>query len=354
MMRRRHKAAALCLAFLFVFPAFASCNSNDPGRSAGTGQDSRDAGSGQESRDAGSAQEGRQAGSAQQTKTVAVLLPGPDEYFNATKAGMDRAAAEFGFEISYADADWDAERQMSQIEDFIEKKADILAICCVDADAVETAIPMALGANIPVIAFKNAIGRAPTGQYPGLVTFVGQNEEDTGETVGEHAKALLGAGGGKVIVIEGDDSSTQQARRRAGFMKAIEAQPNIEVVYTASSEGDKENATSIIKYQIDYNTEFDLVYAQDAGSGVGAAAAIVEAGRRDSIYVLAIDGSVEAMQSVKDGLIDSTTWMSAKEEGYMAIEAANRYFNGESVPSVTQLAQILITKDNCDEYEAEY
>jgi len=82
--------------------------------------------------------------------------------------------------------------------------------------------------------------------------------------------------------------------------------------------------------------------------------ALTEAGLRNNVYVLAIDGSREAMASVKSGLIDSTTWMSAKEEGYKAIEAAHKYFNGETVPAVTQIKQILITKDNCDSYEGEF
>ena len=155
-------------------------------------------------------------------------------------------------------------------------------------------------------------------------------------------------------MIEGVPGTTPQINRRAGFLKAIETQANIEIVFTGSSEWDKEKAISITEDLIRSRTEFDLVFAQDAGSAAGAAMALTEAGLRDSVFVLGIDGSKEAMQSVRDGLIDCTTWMSAKEEGYRTIEAAYKFLNGESVLSVTQLKQILITKDNVNDYEGEF
>ena len=287
-------------------------------------------------------------------KTVAVLIPGPAGYFNATKEGVDRAAKEFGINVIYADAGWNAATQMSQIEDFIQRKVDLVAVCCVDAKAIESAVPRLQAAKVPVIAFTNGIGTAPTGEYPGLVTYVGQNEIDTGEIVGEYAKKLLGPAGGKVIMIEGVPGTTPQINRRAGFQKAIGTQPNIEVIFTASSEWDKEKAIKITEDLIQSKRQFDLVFAQDAGSGAGSAMALIEAGLRDKVRVLAIDGSREAMQSVKSGLIDCTTWMSAKEEGYKTIEAAHKYFNGETIPKVTQLKQILITKENSDKYEGEF
>lgn len=287
-------------------------------------------------------------------KTIAVLIPGPVGYFNAVREGIDRGSREFGFNVIYADAGWNAATQVSQIEDFIQRKVDMIAVCCADAKAIESAIPKIISAKIPVIAFTNGIGTSPTGEYPGLVTYVGQNEVDTGEVVGEYAKRLLGSSGGRVVMIEGVPGTTPQINRRAGFLKAISTQPNIEVIYTGSSEWDKEKAIKMTEDLISSNRQFELVFAQDAGSGAGAAMALTEAGRRNRVFVLAIDGSIEAMQSVKSGLIDSTTWMSAKEEGFKTMEAAHKYFNGESVPKVTQIKQVLITKDNCDSYQGEF
>ena len=287
-------------------------------------------------------------------KTVAVLLPGSVQYFNAVREGIDRAAKEFDINIVYADAGWNAATQVSQIEDFIQRRVDLIAICSADAAAIASAIPVIQKANIPVLAFTNSIGTAPTGEFPGLVTYVGQNEIETGGVVGEYAKKLLGASGGKVVMIEGAPGTSAQINRRAGFLQAIGTQPNIEVIFTATSEWQREKAIAITEDLIQSRRQFDLIFAQDADSGAGAAMALTEAGLRKNVYVVAIDGSKDAMASVKSGLIDSTTWMSAKEEGYKAIEAAHKYFSGQSVPAVTQIRQILITKENCDNYEGEF
>ena len=50
---------------------------------------------------------------------------------------------------------------------------------------------MANDANIPIMAFTNAIGDNESGEYAGLVTYVGQNEVETGKLTGEMAKKLF-------------------------------------------------------------------------------------------------------------------------------------------------------------------
>lgn len=342
-MKSISKALALCFALLFLLAACGAPAAEPAADPAPAADSTAPAGDAAPADDA-----------AGEKKSVAVLIPGPAGYFNATIEGVDAAAADFGIEVIYADANWDAATQLSQIEDFIARGVDMLAVCCVDAVAIEAAIPLAEEAGIPMLAFTNGIGTAPTGEFPGIVTYVGQNEVETGKIVGNYAIELLGEAGGKVIMIEGPAGTTPQINRRAGFLEAIEAQDNIEVVFTGSSDWDKQKAITITEDLIQSGQEFDLVFAQDAGSGAGAAMALTEAGLREDVFVVAIDGSKEAMQSVRDGLIDCTTWMSAKEEGYMAIQAANDYFNNGSLPPVTQIVQILITKDNCNDYEGEF
>ena len=287
-------------------------------------------------------------------KEVAVLFPGDVGYFNAVKEGFDRAAAEFNIKITYVDAGWDAATQVTQIEDAIQRGVDLIAVCCADALAFQNAVPTINAADIPVIAFTNGIGTDPTGLFPGLVTYVGQNEIDTGRIVGEYAVQLLGEAGGKVVRIEGVPGTTPQINRRAGFEEGIASNPNIEVVFTQTSNWSKEEAIRIVEDLIQANTEMHLIFAQDAGSAIGASMALQEAGLRDRVFVLAIDGSIEALAAVKDGTIDCTTWMSAKDEGYFTIKAAHDYFNDISVPPVTQLYQTLVTKENVDQFEGQF
>ncbi len=154
------------------------------------------------------------AGEVKDEYKIAVLLPGPTGYFVATKEGIDAAVKENNVKIEYADAQWDASKQLAQAEDFIVKGVDLIAICSVDSGSGEKIVKSANESNIPILAFTNAIGGEESGQYDGLVSYVGQNEVNTGAVTGELAKQLLGKDGGKAILIEGVPGTTPQINRK--------------------------------------------------------------------------------------------------------------------------------------------
>ena len=56
----------------------------------------------------------------------------------------------------------------------------------------------------------------------------------------------------------------------------------------------------------------------------------------------------------KDGVIDGTTYMSAVEEGHLAIETSVKYLNGEKVEPVTEIRQVEVNKDNVDTFKGEW
>lgn len=284
---------------------------------------------------------------------IAVLLPGPTGYFTATKEGIDKAASDYNVEIEYADAQWDSGKQLSQAEDYITKGVDLIALCCVDSSAGEKIVKAANEANIPILAFCNGIGSDETGKYDGLVSYVGQNEVYTGAVTGEVAKKLLGEAGGKAVLIEGVPGTTPQINRKKGLEQALEGS-NIEIIYNQTSNWEKEQALKIVEDLIQKGTEFDVVICQDDNSATGAGQALEEAGLKDKVYVIGLGGSKDGLQAIKDGKIDGTTYMSAVEEGRLAIETAVKYLKGETVEPVTEIKQVEVTKENVESFKGEW
>ena len=284
---------------------------------------------------------------------IAVLLPGPTGYFVATKEGVDAAAAEYGVTIEYADAQWDASKQLSQAEDFMVKGVDLIALCCVDSGSGEKIVKSAQESNIPVLAFTNAIGSEETGEYAGLVSYVGQNEVNTGAVTGEIAKNLLGEAGGKAILIEGVPGTTPQINRKKGLEQALKGS-NIEIIYNQTSNWEKEQALKIVEDLIQKKMEFNVVICQDDNSATGAGQALKEAGMKEEVKVIGLGGSKDGLQAVKDGVIDGTTYMSAVEEGHLAIETSVKYLNGEKVEPVTEIRQVEVNRDNVDTFKGEW
>lgn len=293
------------------------------------------------------------AGETKDEYRIAVLLPGPTGYFVATKEGIDGAAKEYNVKIEYADAQWDASKQLAQAEDYIVKGVDLIALCSVDSGSGEKIVKSANESNIPILAFTNAIGAEENGQYDGLVSYVGQNEVHTGGVTGELAKRLLGGEGGKAILIEGVPGTTPQINRKKGLVQELKG-GNIEIIYNQTSNWEKEQALRIVEDIIQKKTEFDIVICQDDNSATGAGQALKEAGLKDRIKVIGLGGSIDGLQAVKAGLIDGTTYMSAVEEGRTAIETAVKFLKGETVAPVTEIKQVEVNRDNVDTFKGEW
>ncbi|GLC80510.1 substrate-binding domain-containing protein [Lacrimispora brassicae] len=299
------------------------------------------------------APETQAAGETKDEYKIAVLLPGPTGYFVATKEGIDAAAKENNVKIEYADAQWDASKQLAQAEDFIVKGVDLIALCSVDSGSGEKIVKSANESNIPILAFTNAIGEEENGQYDGLVSYVGQNEVNTGAVTGELAKQLLGEEGGKAILIEGVPGTTPQINRKKGLEQALEGS-NIKIIFNQTSNWEKEQALRIVEDMIQKKTEFDIVICQDDNSATGAGQALKEAGLKDTVKVIGLGGSIDGLQAVKAGLIDGTTYMSAVEEGHVAIVTAVNFLKGETVAPVTEIKQVEVNKDNVDTFKGEW
>lgn len=284
---------------------------------------------------------------------VAVLIPGPVGYFTAVKKGIDEAALEHGIEIEYADAQWDASKQLSQAEDYITKGVDAIALCSVDSGVGEKITASSTEAGVPIIAFTNAIGNEETGEYAGLVSYIGQNEVNTGAVTGEIAIELLGEEGGKAILIEGVPGTTPQVNRKKGLEQALEGS-KVEIVYNQTSNWEKEQALKIVEDLIQSKEEFDIIICQDDNSATGAGQALEEAGIKDQVKVVGLGGSIDGLAALSDGRIDGTTFMSAFEEGKETINVIKQFLDGEEVSTVTEMKQVQVTAENVDTFVGEW
>ena len=53
---------------------------------------------------------------------------------------MDTQAKKEGLKLEYTDANWDPIKQLSQIEDLVAKKVDVIAVAAADSEAIKGAI----------------------------------------------------------------------------------------------------------------------------------------------------------------------------------------------------------------------
>jgi ribose transport system substrate-binding protein len=256
---------------------------------------------------------------AQKKYEVAVLLPGTVEFFSVMRRGIDKAAEEYDLDIIYADAEWDAGKQLSQVENFIVKKVDAIMLCAAD-------------------------------NMPGVVSYVGRSEIGAGIIQGEMAELLLGDKEASIILIEGNPGTAPQRMREEGFLKVAAKHPNWTIVEKRPIEGwTKEGALAFMEAFLQSGRKVDLVSCQWWSGAIAAAMALEEAGVT-GVYVTGLEYAKELVPYIKEGRVTASTYFSVVEEGYKAAETTAKYLNGEKVPLFVEIKHIIVTKDNVDKF----
>ncbi|PJF24103.1 MAG: hypothetical protein CUN53_19520, partial [Phototrophicales bacterium] len=81
-----------------------------------------------------------------------------DDFINLLIKGGEDTAAEYGIELIVSEANFDAAKQLADMEALIQQEVDGIFLVAVDSDSISSAIIQANEAGIPVII----IGGAPT------------------------------------------------------------------------------------------------------------------------------------------------------------------------------------------------
>ncbi len=287
---------------------------------------------------------------AQKKYEVAVLLPGTVEFFSVERRGIDKAAEEYDLDIIYADAEWDAGKQLSQVENFIVKKVDAIMLCAADNMALLPAVKLCNDANIPLISFTNSLGTDTEGKYPGVVSYIGRSEISAGIILGEMAELLLGDKEASIVLIEGNPGTTPQRMREEGFLKVAAKHPNWTIVEKRPIEGwTKEGALAFMEAFLQSGRKVDLISCQYWVFATAAAKALEEAGVT-GVYVTGLEYAKELVPYIEEGKVTASTYFSVVEEGYKAAETTAKYLNGEKVPLFVEIKHIIVTKDNVDKF----
>ena len=290
---------------------------------------------------------------AQKKNEVAVLLPGTVEFFSVMRRGIDKAAEDYDLDIIYADAEWDAGKQLSQVENFIVKKVDAIMLCAADNMALLPAVKICNDANIPLISFTNSLGTDPEGKYAGVVSFIGTSEIGTGIIIGEMAELLLGDKEASIVLIEGNPGTAPQRMREEGFLKVAAKHPNWTIVEKRPIEGwTKEGALAFMEAFLQSGRKVDLVSCQWWSGAIAAAMALEEA-NVTGVYVTGLEYAEELVPYIIEGKVAASTYFSIVEEGYLAAETTAKYLKGEKVPLFVEIKHIIVTKDNVDKFVPE-
>ncbi len=240
------------------------------------------------------------------------------------------------------DAQDDSNRQIEQIEAFMESGIDLLIISPNQSEPITPIVEKVYQMGIPVIVIDRKVN---TDQYS---AYIGGNNYKIGQEAGKYAAKLLN-GSGKIVEIRGLDGSSPAIERRKGFTEILSNYPGIEIVYSKSGQWNWDGARTVMEQVMREGIDFDLVFGYNDVMAKEAYDVKETYQPGKQAYFLGIDGlpgDRGGLQAVIDGKLDATFYYPTG--GEKAIQIASRILNNQPFERENILETIVIDSTNAE------
>ena len=245
-------------------------------------------------------------------------------------------------ELYLMDGQADIAKQISQAEDIIAKQVDVIILNPQDADGSAQVLTLAADANIPVVEVNT---ETTSTDY---VSYVGSNDSEAGEMMGNYVMEQLGDDGGQFAILEGEMGQSAQLLRYQGLEDTILKNDKFECVGTLSASWQRDKSMSTTEDWLGKYPDLKAVICENDDMSMGALQA-AEAGDKN-LVIIGVDGISDALQAVKDGRLSASVLQDANGQASAVIDVAVKVGVGEEVESRYNVPFQLITADNVDDY----
>lgn len=330
--RRMVAAAALALAVLAGVAGCGGSSSSGGSGSSGSGGNSQN----------------------QKVKKVAFFgFAAANSFAQSTWAGVQQAAKQYGADAKFFDPNFDAQKQVSQIQDALTTgQYQVFVVQANDGNAVVPAIKQAISQGVTVVGEFTPIGTnydSIQPQVKGLI-FVGEAPVDNGHRLGQLGiQACKGLNPCKLAYLQGFKSLPLDNARTQAVMQTLHTAPNVKVV--ASPEGGYTQASGLKAAQDVLSAHPDVNVIIGSSQAIeGTQQAVKSAGKLPSspaqlkqpntIKLIGNGGSCQAVKAVKAGQWYAAYVIAERSSGQKATQLGIRAANGAKVPQSFNTQQL--------------
>jgi ABC-type sugar transport system substrate-binding protein len=272
-------------------------------------------------------------------------------FIGMNNAVVDEAKLYSNVTIISTNADGDAAKFQSDIEDLIAQKVDGVIISGAWLEQAPAAMDALKQAKVPTVLVDRLFTQGAAEAY---TAYIGPDNFTIGKQNGEYiAKRINGKG----LVVElrgGPADNSIGLNRSKGVNSVLETYPDIKVVVAPDfGNWSADGGITLMEDLLASNPKIDAVFCENDSMCLGAQKAIADAGRSAEMFLVGVDGEAAALQAIKDntnyaatGLNNSDTIGRASFHTLMEILAG-------AVPATqdTFLPSPLITIDNVIKFQ---
>ncbi len=225
---------------------------------------------------------------------------------------------------------------------------DVLGVDVADIGQVAPAINQLISDGHRVMTFSSSDASKEDGCR--RIAYVGNthNKED-GAALTEALCERIGYCG-KVVLLVGTKGAPCHEERAVGAQEVVARYPEMEIAEIAYDDDNVENAYQMTREFLKKHKEIAGIICCNMSNPVGAARAVIEAGRQEEIVIVGMDHDQEALHYLKDGVIYALGVQDCYSIGFdtiqVAVKIADGLLPGEDYPEKTEeITTIIYQKD---------
>jgi ribose transport system substrate-binding protein len=271
---------------------------------------------------------------------------GPNVFYQASIDAAKEAAAKDGnAEVTVVDPNFDATKQINQLQDAITaQKFDAIILTPLNSVGVAPAVKQASDAGIAVIADNVPIGPAldtAEPQVPGQTGAVLQPSEKVAQDFAEMTiEACADKDPCKLAVLGGTGSTAFDVATKDAIKAAAEEHPNVKLVSYGGANYSRDPSIKFTQDFLAKDPDLAVIVAFGDQSALGALKVVQDAGKAKEIDVISGSSSARVVDLVRKGTLYGTVNTLPASEGRISAELAMKAARGEKLekPGVDPVA----------------
>ena len=258
-------------------------------------------------------------------------------YFVSMQEALNTAAKSLGAQVFISDAAHDPAKQISDVEDMLQKGIKILLVNPTDLAGIQGAIEAAHKAGVVVVAIDaNANGPVDS--------FVGSKNKDAGYQSCKYLGESIG-GQGEVAILDGIPV-VPILERVTGCKEALATFSGIKLVDVQNGKQERAVALATAENLIQAHPNLKGIFSVNDGGSMGALAAIEGSGK--TIKLTSVDGAPEAIAAIKKGgaFIETTAQYPRDQVRIGLALALAKLWGAQVVPKALPIDVVVVDSKN--------
>lgn len=159
----------------------------------------------------------------------------------------------------------------------------------------------------------------------------------------------------KVVVLKGPSGNFHADERlKAWKAEFFDKRPDVTIVGEDFANWNKDEAMALMEDWTIAHGDIDAVISMNDNMAAGALEVVKGNAMYDDMLVYGVDGTAEACLLIEEGRMTATCLQSAIDLAALNLETVHKLLTGEETQIDTDIAEVLITKDNATEYVEMY